>query len=219
MTEFLDLKIFQYCATAVFVIDTDHNVLFWNKACEKLTGFKADYMMSTAMQWKGFYDHARPCLSDLILDRKFDLIPDYYDVYGKSTLLKDGWHAEGWYYNLGGLNRYIIFDAAPVYNSKGNLVGAVETLQDISERKRIEEKNEKLAKELQETLDKVKLLSGLIPICASCKKIRDDRGYWNQIELYIRDHSEAIFSHGICPDCSKKLYPEINVNREKSNPE
>ena len=63
--------------------------------------------------------------------------------------------------------------------------------------------------ELKEALDKVKLLSGFLPICASCKKIRDDKGYWNQIEIYIRDHSEAEFSHSVCPECAKKLYPDF----------
>jgi len=65
--------------------------------------------------------------------------------------------------------------------------------------------------ELREALSNVKLLSGLLPICSSCKKIRDDKGYWNQIESYIRDHSEAEFSHSICPSCAKKLYPEIHL--------
>jgi hypothetical protein len=55
----------------------------------------------------------------------------------------------------------------------------------------------------------VRTLSGLLPICASCKKIRDDQGYWTQIELYIRDHSQAEFSHGICPDCAERLYPTV----------
>ena len=63
--------------------------------------------------------------------------------------------------------------------------------------------------ELQKALKKVKTLSGFLPICASCKKIRDDQGYWNQIEAYISEHSEAEFSHGICPECAKKLYPEF----------
>jgi hypothetical protein len=63
--------------------------------------------------------------------------------------------------------------------------------------------------EMREALSNVKMLSGMLPICASCKKIRDDKGYWNQIEAYIRDHSEADFSHGICPECAKKLYSEI----------
>ena len=62
---------------------------------------------------------------------------------------------------------------------------------------------------LQEALNKVKTLSGLLPICSSCKKIRDDRGYWKQIEDYIREHSPANFSHSICPECAKRLYPEF----------
>ena len=57
----------------------------------------------------------------------------------------------------------------------------------------------------------IRRLRGVLPICASCKKIRDDKGYWNQIEIYIRDHSEVEFSHGICPECSKKLYPRIDT--------
>ena len=61
--------------------------------------------------------------------------------------------------------------------------------------------------DLQRALDNVKKLSGFLPICASCKKIRDDKGYWNQIEEYIRDHSEAEFSHSYCPDCARRLYP------------
>ncbi len=90
------------------------------------------------------------------------------------------------------------------------LVAAIEKSAElIAARKaaaRYREEREQLIAELQAALDKVKLLSGFLPICASCKKIRDDNGYWQQIEAYIRDHSEAEFSHGICPDCAKKLY-------------
>ena len=67
---------------------------------------------------------------------------------------------------------------------------------------------DKKNQELRDALDKVKLLSGLLPICASCKKIRNDEGYWNEIESYIAQHSEADFTHGICPDCVRTLYPE-----------
>jgi len=70
-------------------------------------------------------------------------------------------------------------------------------------------------RKLEDALSQVKLLSGFLPICSSCKRIRDDKGYWNQIESYIRDHSEAEFSHGICPECAKKLYPEINLYKRK----
>ena len=68
---------------------------------------------------------------------------------------------------------------------------------------------------LQDALANVNQLSGLLPICASCKKIRDDQGYWTQIEAYIRDHSEAEFSHSICPDCTEKLYPTLNIQIKK----
>ena len=66
-----------------------------------------------------------------------------------------------------------------------------------------------VSNELQEALSEIKTLSGLLPICASCKKIRDDTGYWNQIELYIRDHTEAEFSHSLCPNCAEKLYGDL----------
>jgi hypothetical protein len=72
----------------------------------------------------------------------------------------------------------------------------------------MEEEREKMVLELQGALAKVKTLSGLLPICASCKKIRNDKGYWKQIEGYIMEHSDTTFSHGICPDCAQKLYPE-----------
>lgn len=80
---------------------------------------------------------------------------------------------------------------------------------DITGRKNIENEREQLIAQLKEALAEIKTLSGFLPICASCKKIRDDSGYWNQLETYIRDHSEADFSHGICPDCAKKLYPDL----------
>jgi len=84
-----------------------------------------------------------------------------------------------------------------------------ENIQSRNLARRYQEEREELLQELQTALEKVKLLSGYLPICASCKKIRDDRGYWQQIESYIREHSEAEFSHGICPDCAKSLYPDI----------
>jgi hypothetical protein len=68
---------------------------------------------------------------------------------------------------------------------------------------------EKTTARLQEALDNIKTLEGLLPICANCKKIRDDEGYWQQAEVYIRNHSEVKISHGICPPCAKKLYPDL----------
>jgi len=79
-------------------------------------------------------------------------------------------------------------------------------------RDNLEELVEKRSAELKDAMSNIKVLSGFLPICAACKKIRDDKGYWNQIESYIRDHSEAQFSHSICPDCAKQLYPELDLS-------
>jgi PAS domain-containing protein len=80
---------------------------------------------------------------------------------------------------------------------------------EVGEREKAEQEREQVIVKLQQALAQVKRLSGFLPICASCKKIRDDKGYWQQVEAYIRDHSEAEFSHGLCPECAKKLYPEL----------
>jgi len=105
--------------------------------------------------------------------------------------------------------RHVLITAVSRCDADGKTIGFQGTIRDVTERRRIEEERERLILKLQDAIFQVKALSGLLPICASCKKIRDDKGYWNQIEAYIKDHSEAEFSHSICPDCAKKLYPEF----------
>ena len=80
---------------------------------------------------------------------------------------------------------------------------------DITDSYQTEAERDQLIQELQQALASVKSLSGLLPICASCKKIRDDQGYWEQVEAYISSHSEATFTHSLCPECCHKLYPEF----------
>ncbi|ACS80329.1 PAS domain-containing protein [Maridesulfovibrio salexigens] len=82
----------------------------------------------------------------------------------------------------------------------------IESFIDITDQKKAELDKEELIKELSEALEKVKVLSGLMPICAKCKKIRDDKGYWNNLESFIEKYSEASFSHGLCPECSDEMY-------------
>lgn len=93
-----------------------------------------------------------------------------------------------------------------IEDSTGQMLFVLIMVEDISERRRAVEEREKLIAELTDALANVKTLRGLIPICASCKKIRDDKGYWSQVEVYVRDRSDAEFSHGMCPDCMKKFY-------------
>lgn len=81
--------------------------------------------------------------------------------------------------------------------------------EEITERKEAEAKKEQLINELQRAANEIKTLRGIVPICSYCKQIRDDKGFWNQVESYVRDHTEAEFSHGICPDCAKKHWPDV----------
>ncbi len=107
---------------------------------------------------------------------------------------------------------------ASVYSSplleNGKVVASVTAFRDITERKRIEEEREKLIAELQKALAEIKTLHGILPICASCKKIRDDKGAWHQMEAYIHDHTNVEFSHGICKECAKKMYPQYYTEDE-----
>ncbi len=86
--------------------------------------------------------------------------------------------------------------------------GVVWVIKDITDRKTVEQEKENLIHDLQKALAEIRTLQGIVPICSHCKKIRDDSGYWKALESYIQEHSEASFSHGICPDCAKKYFPE-----------
>jgi len=107
-----------------------------------------------------------------------------------------------------GVDKYLLkpLDMDALYSAIDQCAETIVLERKIQQQNR--EKDELIAK-LQEALENVKKLSGLIPICSHCKKIRNDEGYWKQIEGYISEHSEARFSHGICPDCAKKIYTEF----------
>jgi len=84
--------------------------------------------------------------------------------------------------------------------------------EEILRRQQAEIERDKVIEDLKKALSEVKTLQGFLPICCICKNIRDDQGYWNQIESYIRDRSDAEFSHSICPQCAKKQYPDLNIS-------
>ncbi|MBF0526892.1 MAG: PAS domain S-box protein [Deltaproteobacteria bacterium] len=96
-----------------------------------------------------------------------------------------------------------------IFDDYGHFVEFQAVSRDIEERKQAEKEREQVIIQLQRALAEVKTLSGLLPICSSCKKIRDDTGYWNQLESFLGKHSEVVFTHSVCPECAQKLYPNF----------
>jgi PAS domain S-box-containing protein len=105
--------------------------------------------------------------------------------------------------------RWVQTDKIPFRDKEERIIGIIGFAIDITERKRVEEALEEERRRLQQSLNEVRTLRGIVPICVNCKKIRDDKGFWNQVEKYISDNSEAKFSHSMCPECKKELYPEL----------
>ncbi|HSB33656.1 MAG TPA: ATP-binding protein [Nitrospirota bacterium] len=135
-------------AVATFVLSPDHRVVLWNKACEELTGVPAAEIIGTSNQWSPFYDRQRPTLADIVLDKEHESLGALYGKFRRSELVPDGVHAEGWYPDMNGKDRYIVFDAAPIYDARQRLIVAIETLQDMTEFKRTGEELEKKTREL-----------------------------------------------------------------------
>jgi PAS domain S-box-containing protein len=104
-------------------------------------------------------------------------------------------------------------NACAIRNDEGAIIYYEGTAEDITSRKQAEEERGTLIIELKDALSQVKTLSGLLPICSSCKKIRNDKGSWEQIETYIRDRLEVDFTHSICPECTERLYPELHKKK------
>jgi len=169
----------QNSAVPTFVIDSQHKVIIWNKACEDLAGIPASQVLGTSDHWKVFYKEKRPCISDIVLDGKIDNLPEYYSTSAKSNILSEGLHGEAWFSNLNGGSRYLVLDAAPIRNSKGELIAVIETLHDFTEWKQAEEvifyeqqrvHNElQLASSIQTSLTPIKLpqVPGLSIACTT----------------------------------------------------
>ncbi len=102
----------------------------------------------------------------------------------------------------------------PTYEQLRQRVKELET--QAIEMRRKEDERENLVEKLQQALTQMETLRGILPICSSCKKIRDENGFWYEIELYIASHSQAKFSHSICPDCEEELYPEYSKRRDSA---
>jgi PAS domain S-box-containing protein len=124
-------------AVPIFVIDAAHQVIIWNRSCEELTGIKASEIVGTDQQWKPFYQEKRPVLADIAIDGNLSELPNFYESHTPSHLNPDSLRSEGWFQALNGSDRYITFAAATVRNSGGEIVASIETLQDITDKKRM----------------------------------------------------------------------------------
>jgi len=180
-------------ADAIFSRDLAGTILTWNSAAEVMYGYSAAEAIG------------QPVAMIVPPERRVELA----DILAK---LERGERVEGMETTRrrkDGGSLDVSMTISPVKDDAGQVIGASIIARDITQRRRMERERLKLIEELQRALAQVKQLSGLLPICSGCKRIRDEKGDWQQVEVYVHAHSQADFTHGICPDCTKSLYPEI----------
>ena len=140
------VSLMEHLVVPTFVLGADSKVLIWNKACERLTGVSSDEVVGTSEHWRAFYSDQRPCLSDLLLRRRFNEIRALYESGGNYGLSDFGVSAEDWcVMPRVGRRLYLAFDAGPIYSDSGELIAVVETLRDITAQKRAQMDLEALA--------------------------------------------------------------------------
>ena len=178
---------------AIYGMKLDGTVVSWNRAAERIYGFRAGEIIGRNV-------------SILYPDERLDELIDTMER------TKRGDHvgrSETGRVRKGGLQVPVSVTVSPMKNTEGKITGASVIARDITARKRQEQERIKLISELTDALGRAKTLAGLFPICACCKRIRDDQGYWQQVEAYISEHSDAVFTHGICPECFKDAKEEM----------
>jgi len=185
-------------ATYTAPIDPGIDTAWISGDVEKLTGFSvAEYMSRKDFWRKRLHPEDRPRVLDMYKN----------PVSGDEIILEYRWLCKDGNYKW-------FYDRA-IKKRNDSVVEYFGIILDITARKRMELALEAERERLQKALDEVRTLRGIIPICVSCKQIRDDKGYWNQVEKYVGDHTEAEFSHGICPECMEKLYPQFAKKKRK----
>ena len=176
----------------------DWSVEFIDRKLELLAGYDVDEFNAQEMKWSDIIveEDIKVARKSFIQALKTD--KSYVREYRIKS--KDG-----------GI-RWIQDRGQIVCDEKGEIEYISGVFFDITEHKRTEEEREKLVKELQESLKEIKTLRGILPLCSFCKKIRDDKGYWEQVDVYIHKHLQADISHSICPDCAKEHYPDLDIH-------
>ncbi len=188
------MQIIQGNSVPTFVIDKDHKITHWNKACEKLTGIKADVVIGTKKQWSAFYSAERPLMADIIVDSTpEEKIARYYkEGYRKSELIEAAYESEDFFADMGKEGRWLFFTAVPLKDSKGNVVGAIETLQDITRQKQAEKELIKHQKHLEDLVKErtIKLHESELKYRAIVEKSHDAIYiYYNEDFLFVNDRT------------------------------
>lgn len=178
---------------AIIGVDLDGRIVSWNSGAERTYGYTADEAKGKSIRM--LIPASRPEESPHNLTEF--LHRPHIDRYETFHTRKDGQLVP------------VSVTRSPIKDSQGKTIGSSSIERDITLRKQEEQERLFLIQELSRALANVKTLRGLLPICSSCKKIRDDHGYWTQLEAYISDHSEAEFTHGICPDCTAQMRADL----------
>jgi len=205
----LQNAIFNSANYAIVTTDKNGVVQMFNSAAERLLGYTAKEIIgkNTLLLWRDPQEVAERAAK---LSDRFGhpLRPTFETIIAKIELDQID-QGEWTFIRKDGTRFPSSLVVTALADAQGNLTGYLAFFKDISERKGYEADREKLVFELREALAHVKTLSGLIPICAWCKSIRSDTGYWQNVEEYVRAHSEVKFSHSICPSCQDKFKEEI----------
>jgi PAS domain S-box-containing protein len=187
-------SVIQTATDAIVLADRSGNIIAWNRAAQIIFSYREEEVLGqplTMVMPERYRDAHRKGIARLQSGGEARVIGTTVELHG---LRKDGSEFP------------LELSIGTWQTAEGIFYSGI--IRDITERKRAEEERERLILELQDAMTKIKVLGGLLPICATCKKIRDDKGYWKQLEDYITDHSEAQFTHGICTDCARKLHPD-----------
>ena len=140
------VQLMEHLVVPTFVLDASGHVTIWNRACERLTGVRAAEVIGTKLHWSGFYESARPCLADLVLNGDDDLVDELYLANRSETYQHGALSAENWcVLPQCGARRYLAIDAGPIYSPSGSLIAVVETLRDITSQKEAQTALETLA--------------------------------------------------------------------------
>ncbi len=191
--------IVQSSEDAIYGKNLDSVIVSWNAAAERIFGYRAEEIIGRSIAILFPLDRRDELLDIMASIRRGELV----GFHETERLHKDGRVIP------------VSINISPIKNSEGRIVGASGIARDIIRQKQAEVERQQLIKKLSDTLRQIKTLNGLLPICASCKRIRDDKGYWQQVETYISSHSNASFTHGICPECIKK-YREFDESIAKT---